>query len=120
MDFILEIVNTYGAEIIGSVLTALAGVVALAAKNLATKYINDKTKQAVARTVVQAVEQVYKDLNGPEKLAKALEAAAEMLAEKGIAVTDLELRMLLEAAVGEFNDVFNTAAILALPALETE
>ena len=39
-------------------------------------------------------------------LAKALEAAADMLTANGITVTDLELRMLLEAAVGEFNDVF--------------
>ena len=30
-----------------------------------------------------------------------------MLAEKGISITDLELRMLIESAVGEFNDNFN-------------
>ena len=41
------------------------------------------------------------------KLQKALEAASEMLANKGITVTDIELRMLIEAAVGEFNDAFN-------------
>ena len=32
-----------------------------------------------------------------------------MLAEKGIHVTDLELRMLIEAALAEFNDAFNKA-----------
>jgi len=31
-----------------------------------------------------------------------------MLASKNITITDIELRMLIEAAVGEFNDVFNT------------
>ena len=41
-----------------------------------------------------------------EKYEKALEAASEMLSEKGISVTELELKMLIEAAVGEFNDVF--------------
>ena len=80
------------------------------AKQLYTKYINDKTKQAVARTVVQGVEQIYQDLHGEEKLAKALECASEMLAEKGITVTDLELRMLIEAAVAEFNDAFSKSA----------
>lgn len=112
MEFILEIINNYATEVIGVILTALAGVVAMAAKKLATKYINTKVKREIARTVVRGVEQLYKHLNGEEKLAKALEAAAEMLAAQGITVTDLELRMLLEDAVGEFNDVFNSAIIL--------
>ena len=112
MELILEIVNTYGMEIIGTVLTALAGSLAMAIKKLATKYINTKVKRDIARTVVQGVEQLYKHLTGEEKLAKAMEAAADMLTANGITVTDLELRMLLEAAVGEFNDVFNSAPIL--------
>jgi hypothetical protein len=108
MEIIKAIVNTYGTEILGAILTALAGVVGLAVKNLATKYINTSVKRSVARTVVQGVEQLYKDLHGQEKLDKALEAAAAMLQENGITVTDLELRMLIEAAVGEFNQVFTT------------
>lgn len=31
-----------------------------------------------------------------------------MLAEKGITITEPELKMLVEAAVGEFNKVFET------------
>lgn len=108
----LEFVNTYGLEIIGTILTALAGVVAAVATKLANKYINTKVKREIARTVVQGVEQLYKDLHGEEKLAKALDAAADMLQQAGITVTDLELRMLLEAAVGEFNDVFNSGIIM--------
>ena len=109
---ILEIINTYGVEIIGAILTGLAGVIGLALKNLATKYINTHVKREIARTVVQGVEQLYKHLNGEEKLGKALEAAAEMLQQAGITVTNLELRMLLEAAVGEFNDAFNRPLIM--------
>lgn len=112
MELILEIINTYGLEIIGTILTALATALGIVAKKLATKYINTKIKREIARTVVRGVEQLYKHLNGEEKLGKALEAAAEMLAAQGITVTDLELRMLLEDAVGEFNDVFNSATIL--------
>lgn len=112
MEIIKEIINVYGAEILGAILTALAGVVGLALKKLATKYINTQVKKDVARTVVQAVEQLYKTLGGPEKLAKAMEAAAEMLLDNGITVTELELRMLIEAAVGEFNDIFNSAVIM--------
>ena len=115
---ILEIINTYGMEIIGAILTALAGVLAMAVKNLATKYINTKVKRDIARTVVQGVEQIYKDLHGEEKLGKALEAAADMLTANGITVTDLELRMLIEAAVGEFNQVFNSDTIMEGIAVE--
>lgn len=102
-----EFINQYGAVILYAIVTAIGGYLGIIAKKLITKYINDKTKQAVARTVVQAVQQLYKDLDGETKLREALAAASEMLAEKGIAVTELELRMLIEAAVAEFKDAFN-------------
>ena len=102
-----EFFNQYGMEILYAIIMAIAGYIGIVAKNLCTKYINDKTKAAVAKTAVQFVEQVYKNLHGEEKLDAALEAAAEMLAEKGITVSDLEMRVLIEAAVGEFNNAFN-------------
>ncbi len=52
---------------------------------------------------MQAVEQLYKDLHGEEKYNKAVEALIEMLGEKGIAISELEIKMLIEAAVVEFN-----------------
>lgn len=103
-----EFISTYGMEMLYALITAIAGYVALAVKNLVTKYINDKTKKDVARTVVQAVEQIYKDLDGAERLKKAIASASEMLTEKGIVITEIELRMLLESAVGEFNEVFKS------------
>ena len=106
MEFIKLFISEYGTTILYAVLTALAGYIGIFAKKLYTKYVNDKTKQAVAKTVVQAVEQIYKDLHGEEKLNKALEATSEMLAEKGITITDLEMRMLIEAALAEFNKAF--------------
>lgn len=102
-----EFIDVYGMQILYTVIVGIAGYIGIVLKNLVTKYINDKTKQAVAKTSVQFVEQVYKDLHGEEKLTEALEAASQMLAEKGISVTELELRALIEAAVAEFNDAFN-------------
>lgn len=93
-------------EILTTTITALAGWLAVVLKNLANKYLNDKTKQEIAKIVVSGIEQCYKTLEGPEKLEKALDAASEMLNEKGIKVTEVELRMLLESALGEFNKVF--------------
>lgn len=105
--FLQEFISTYGTTILYSILTAIAGYLGIVIKNLYTKYINDKTKQDVAKTVVKAVEQMYKNLHGDEKLQKALEAASDMLLTKGITISDIELRMLIEAAVAEFNDAFN-------------
>lgn len=102
-----EFINEYGIQILYTIITAIAGYIGLAIKSLVTKYVNDKTKQAVAKTAVQFVEQVYKDLHGEDKLNAALGAMSEMLGEKGIHVSDLEMRVLIEAAVSEFNNAFN-------------
>lgn len=104
---LVDFINEYGVQLLYMVVTAIAGYIGIVIKNLVTKYINDKTKQSVAKTVVQFVEQVYTDLHGEEKLNAALSAASEMLAEKGITITELEMRVLIEAAVSEFNDAFN-------------
>ncbi len=96
---VAEFINTYGVTILYAVLTGVFGWIGIQLKRLAEKYINTKEKQAVCKTVVAAVNQIYYDLDGPEKLQKAIESASEMLAAKGITVTELELRMLLEAAV---------------------
>ena len=94
-----EFINTYGVTILYAVLTGVFGWIGIQLKALAETYINTQEKQAVCQTVVAAVNQIYYDLDGPEKLQKAIESASEMLAAKGITVTELELRMLLEAAV---------------------
>lgn len=106
MDGLKVFINQYGLEIVTTIVTAIVGYIAVVAKNLAQKYINDKTKKDVAKIVVSGIEQCYKALEGPQKLQKALEAASSMLAEKGIKVTEVELRMLLESALSEFNKVF--------------
>lgn len=110
-----EFINQYGVEIMYMIITAIAGYVGIVLKNLCTKYINDKTKQSVAKSAVQFVEQVYKNLHGEDKLNAALTAAADMLTEKGISVTDLELRVLIEAAVSEFNKAFEKPTTETIP-----
>lgn len=101
-----EFINTYGMQLMYAIITAIAGYIGIVVKNLITKYLNDKTKKEVAKNAVQFVEQVCKNLHGEEKLNEALVAASEMLVEKGISITELELRVLIEAAVAEFNKAF--------------
>ena len=102
-----EFINEYGLQLLYMAITAVAGWLGIVVKDLVKKHLDDKTKLAVAKTTVQYVEQVFKDLHGEEKLNEALSAASEMLAEKGITVTDLEMRVLIEAALAEFNEAFN-------------
>lgn len=100
----------FGAYVLPAIVSLLAAAAAFAGnqiKRLYEKYVNDKTKQSVVRTCVKAVEQLYHDLGGPEKLEKAKASAVEMLNEKGIPITDLELSMLIESAVSEFNYGFS-------------
>ena len=105
-----EFINTYGMQIMYAIITAIAGYIGIVLKNLVKKHLDDKTKKEVAKNAVQFVEQVFKDLNGDDKLIEALAAASEMLAEKGITITELELRVLIEAAVAEFNKAFEKNA----------
>lgn len=114
-----EFVNQYGMQILYTIITAIAGYIGIVVKNIFTKYINDKTKKDVAKSAVQFVEQVYKDMHGEEKLNAALSCAEEMLMEKGITVTALEMRVLIEAAVAEFNDAFNKEQIIKQDEPET-
>ena len=108
MELFNQFMSEYGIQIIGTLLLGLAGALGIIFKNLATKYLNDKTKQAIARTVVSAVEQIYKDIHGEEKLTEGLKMFSTLLAEKGIKISELEMKVLLEAAVGEFNEVFKS------------
>lgn len=89
-------------EILAAILTIIGAYLGTKAKSL----LNDKTKRNVAETCVLFVEQVYKDLHGEEKLSVAISSFSEMLAEKGIHCSELEMRALLEAAIGSFNNTF--------------
>lgn len=99
-----QFVAEYGMTIIYAVVSAVAGYIGIVVKNIYQNYVNDKTKEKVVKTVVKAVKQIYADLDGPEKLQKAIENITEMLTEKGITVTELEVRMLIEAAIEEMKE----------------
>ena len=100
-NVLVEFINQYGVTLLYTAITAIAGYVGIVIKNLYKNYVNDKTAEKVVKTCVKAVQQLYSDLEADEKLNKCLANAEEMLASKGITITDLELRMLIEAAVLE-------------------
>lgn len=109
MSAFINFLNEYG--LLSAIITGLASALGVLLKKLYDRtigaYFKDKVKREVAAQVVKYVEQVYKDLHGEEKLDEAITAAAEMLNEKGITVSELELRVLLESALAELNNAFN-------------
>lgn len=91
---------------IGIILTALATLLAtwfsVLGSQLKAKYnekVNTQIKKDVVDTTVAWVQQMYYALDGDEKLSRAMSRASELLTEKGIPVTDVELRTLIESAV---------------------
>lgn len=115
-----EIFASYILPVILAALTALAGYLGTRLKSLYEKYVNDKTKEAVVRTCVKAAEQLYHDLSGAEKLKKAQEGVVEMLNEKGIPISELEMNLLIESVVSEFNYGFAAPGKTETPKAETE
>lgn len=64
------------------------------------------TKQELAILAVRFVEQVYKDLHGPDKYQKAAEWLAARAQEHGLKLTADEIKGLIEAALRQLKDAF--------------
>ena len=103
---ILEFINQYGYMILYAALTAIAGFLGAQIKKRIDRVTADKEKRKAVETVVKAVEQMYQDLSGREKLEKAKENILAILQSKDIAISEVEMDMLIEACVAEFNLAF--------------
>ena len=99
-----EFISTFGPEIVEWVLGAAMAAIGAWVARIYKEYINDETKRKVVRTCCKAVEQLYKDLKGEEKYNKAVEGIVAMLQEKGITITDLEIKMLIEEVCADFTE----------------
>lgn len=107
MEFVKNFISEYGMVIVYTLLTALATAVATFIKNKYKEKCDTKAKKEIVKQCVLMAEQVYKALDGEEKKTKAIESITAMLDEKGIHITPLEMEVLIEACIGEFNGVFN-------------
>lgn len=98
-----EFLAQYGFSLIYALITAIAGYVGIVIKNLYKRYADDKTKRDVVKNCVLAVDQLYKNLHGEEKFNMCFTSVVEILNEKGISISELEARCLIESAVREVN-----------------
>jgi len=100
----LELILPNLLEILVVILTGVVTYIGTKIRKIYEEKANDETKRKVVATVVKAIEQLYKDLKGEEKLEKAKESILEMLNEKGITITELELNMLIEEVCNSFKE----------------
>jgi hypothetical protein len=104
-----EFISAYGVEIIFTLLTAAATALGAWIGRIYKAKVNDETKRKIVKTVCMAVKQIYKDLSGAEKYEKAVESIVAMLNEKGITITDIEIKMLIEEVCADFTDAVKDA-----------
>ena len=109
MEIFNEFMHKYGIQILYAIVTAVAAWIGSVAAKYYKRWVNTREKRELAKIVVTAVEQIYKNLHGEEKFNKAYLALSEMLEERGIHISELEIKMLIEAAVGEGNKAFEHA-----------
>lgn len=91
VDILLPLLATF--------LTGLFTYIGTRLKTVYEQKVTTDTAKTVVADVVQFVQQVYKDLDGEEKLQKALTEASTILTEKGITISQTELNMLIESSV---------------------
>ena len=68
-----ELIQSNILEIVVTFLTAFATYIATRFKKKYEEHINTLEKQKIVKTVVNAIEQLYKDLDGPTRKEKAKE-----------------------------------------------
>ena len=73
---------------IASVVAILFGVLGSKIKQVYTERTQNETVKVVVDNVVKWVQQIYYELEGPEKLQKALTEASTILNEKGITISE--------------------------------
>lgn len=97
---------------IASVVAVLFGVLGTKIKQIYNEKAQNETVKVVVDNVVKWVQQVYYELEGPEKLQKALTEASTILNEKGITISETELDMMIESAVYGLKQGMTTETVL--------
>lgn len=105
---------------VASVIAILFGVLGAKIKRMYTEKTQNEAAKVVVDNVVRWVQQVYYELEGPEKLQKALTEASTILNEKGITISETELDMMIESAVYGLKQGMTTETVLVEGTVEKQ
>ena len=110
----MEIFNLYAPAIAKLLAIAVFGALGI----LLGRLLNTEVKQTIAKNAMLFVEQTVKDLHGEDKMLEALKVAQQLLAKWKIKFDVKEMRILIEAALGAFNQGVNKGAGAQIVATE--
>lgn len=99
-----DFLNQYGPSFIHSIIALFFSYITLEIKSIYQNHVNDKTKKEVVTMVCKAIEKLYPNYTGEQKLNAAIQNSITILNEKGIKISDLELRMYIESTIKEFEN----------------
>lgn len=102
MEFLNEIMPNL-LSFVGTVVAVLFGYLGVKVKQLYNKYVDTQVEKDVVDSTVKYVEQIYTDIHGEDKLNEALKQASSILQEKGIQVSQDQLKTLIESSVYGMN-----------------
>lgn len=103
-NILIEFTKEYGLDIVHSIVMGVFSYIALDIKKEYKKYVQDKTKKEVVDRVCNYVNEVYPNTSGKDKLNIAITSSKEILKEKGITISDLELKVLLHNSIQVTNN----------------
>ena len=104
-DFSADLITA----LIGSALTAVAAWLGGILGKIWKEKMRGETLRQIAGIAVSAVEMMYREAGGEEKLEHALSLAEELLEERGVTLPRERLRIFLEAALAEMKGAFDKA-----------
>jgi hypothetical protein len=102
-----EVVNT----VVPLLITALAAWLGARVKEYLQRASNTTARHEVTQRVVQAVEQMYSNLSGSDKLDKAVEMITAELEARGVSCHPDQMRSLIESAVYSFKKGYTVGDI---------
>lgn len=106
METVNNIINGVLIPLLSTILLGVAGWLGVKLKQHLDEKEKNKTILQVVAICVSAVEQIYKELHGPDKLQKCIEMVTDMLSTRGIEISATDIRILIESVLAEFNNAF--------------
>lgn len=104
MNILIDFTKEYGLDIIHTIVMGVFSYIALDIKKIHQRNNEDKTKKEVVKMVCNYVNEIYSSSNINDKLNEALISTKQILKEKGIIISDLELKVLLHNSIYEKNN----------------
>lgn len=106
MEWIYEMLTEIVFSVVGVICAFVAARLGEALASFWKERNRNECIERVAATCVSAVQMMYRDFGGEEKLSHAMKMASELLAEKGICLSEERIRVCLESALANFKGAF--------------